>query len=415
MRFTFHTVLAALLGASASVFAAANGLAATPHPRLVVLYNFTGGADGSEPSGPLIADPAGNLYGTTVIGGNGGGVVFELSPGRGRKGSWTETVLHGFDGKDGANPLGGLAMDAQGNLYGTAFSDTVRTGGVVFELSPGGNNSWTFAQLYGFSGQDSTSGANPNGGIIRDASGNLYGTTQYGGERCFCGAVFEVSPQQGGGWSESVLYSFQNKPDGAYPWAGLTADSAGDLFGTTNQGGDGHCGDGEGDRSGCGTVFSLTSSQSGWSEALLENFQRHENNMPSTPVRFGSDGTLYGTVGYDVFRLVPPAQGRTGWTKQTLYRFKEDNGGTITSSGVIFDAQGSLYGVTASSGLDGVGTAYELSPPTEPGGTWTKTTLAKFAKGYNADLPRGELLIGADGTLYGAENGDPGYIFAIER
>jgi uncharacterized repeat protein (TIGR03803 family) len=414
VRFTFSTALATILGAAAPFFVVGNGRAETPHHKVVVLYQFSG-ADGSEPSGPLIADRAGNLYGTTVLGGNGAGVVFELSPGHGRKGGWTETVLHNFNGADGTNPLGGLAMDAQGNLYGTAFSDTVRTGGVVFELSPGDNNGWTFTQLYGFDGQDSPSGANPNGGVIRDASGNLYGTTQYGGEHCACGTVFEVSPQRGGGWSESVLYSFRNKPDGAYPWAGLIADSSGDLFGTTNQGGDGHCGDGEGDKSGCGTVFSLTSSQSGWSETLLQNFQRHENNMPYTPVTLGSDGALYGTVGYDVFRLVPPGQGGAGWTKQTLYGFKEGTGGTITSSGVIFDAQGNLYGVTSSSGLDGVGTAYELSPPTEEGGTWTKTTLAKFAKGFDSNQPRGSLLIGADGTLYGAVNGDPGYVFAIEH
>jgi uncharacterized repeat protein (TIGR03803 family) len=413
VRFTFGTALAALLGAAASVFAGASGEAGTPHPRLVVLYNFTGGADGSEPNGALIADAAGNLYGTTVTGGNGTGVVFELSAGR--KGSWTETVLHSFNGADGANPLGGLVVDAQGNLYGTAFSDTVTTGGGVFELSPGSNSDWTFTELHEFSGQDSSSGANPHGGLIRDASGNLYGTTQYGGKRCACGTVFEVSPQQGGGWSEQALYSFQNKPDAAYPWAGLTADSAGTIFGTTNQGGDGHCGDGDGDKSGCGTVFMLTPAQSGWSESLLENFQKHESNMPSTPVTIGSDDALYGTVEYDVFRLVPPGQGGGGWTKQTLHGFKEGSGGTITSSGVIFDARGNLYGVTTSGGLDGVGTAYELSPPGRQGGAWTKTTLAKFGKGFGPDQPGGNLLLGADGTLYGAVGSDPGYIFAIER
>lgn len=401
--------LAIFLGAAASFLAGVQAVAAAPH--VSVLYKFSGGADGSQPNGPLIADAAGNLFGTTELGGDGYGVVFELSPRAGHKG-WKETVLYSFVGTEGADPLGGLTMDAQGNLYGTAFSDTVRAGGDVFELSPAGNGGWTFTQLFGFDSQDSPNGANPNGSLVRDASGNLFGTTQYGGKHCACGAVFEVSPKQGGGWSESALYSFQNQPDGAYPYAGLIADSAGDLFGTTNQGGDSHCNDGDGDKAGCGTVFELATPQSGGSESILENFQKHEENMPYAPVTLGSDGALYGTVGYDVFRLVPP-QG-AGWTKQTLYGFKEGIAGTITSSGVSFDAQGNLYGTTSSSGIDGFGTAYELSPPAARDAKWTRTLLAKFPKGFGHQ-PAGGLLIGADGTLYGAVAGAPGYIFAITR
>jgi uncharacterized repeat protein (TIGR03803 family) len=409
MRRTANTTLAICLGAAVSICLAANGFAGTPHSKMVILYSFSG-PDGSAPNGSLIADQAGNLYGTTELGGNGSGVVFELSPG---EGGWTETVLHSFDGKDGANPLGGLTMDSQGNLYGTVFSDTVRTGGAVFELSPGGGG-WTFTQIYGFDSQDSPSGANPNGGLVRDGSGNLYGTTQYGGKGCGCGTVFEVSPQAGGTWLESALYSFRNKPDGAYPWAGPISDSAGDLFGTTSQGGDGHCNDGDGDKGGCGTVFALTSSQSGWSETILRNFQKHGQNTPGTPVTLASDGSFYGTVGYEVFRLVPPGPRAPDWTEQSIYRFKEGIAGTRPSSGVTFDAQGNLYGTTSSGGEDGVGTVYELSPPSQPDGAWTKTTLAKFAKGF-ANQPGGKLLIGADGTLYGAVNGEPGYIFAIHR
>src|ERR1700728_3260682 len=121
-RFTFTAALASVLGLAASSFVTTGAPAGTPHSRPVVLYQFSGGADGNGPTGPLIADQAGNLYGTTELGGAQGygfGVVFELSPPRSRKGSWTETVLHSFNGEDGADPLGGLAIDAQGNLYGT--------------------------------------------------------------------------------------------------------------------------------------------------------------------------------------------------------------------------------------------------------------------------------------------------------
>ena len=248
-----------------------------------MLYSFAGGnGDGGLPEAALIFDTAGNLYGTTGEGGAvgpggvAGGIVFELSPSQG--GGWTEKVLYNFCSvSDPHRPLGGLSsptrppagefcldgaepdtnliFDAAGNLYGTtliggysvpcAYSGC----GTVFELSPTAGGSWTEQVLYSFCPQtDCADGSTPTAGLIFDASGNLYSTTAYGGiGNCYggygdvyCGTVFELSPGQGGGWTEQVLYSFNwngNNTDAAIPQAGLVFDPAGNLYGTTGSGG----------------------------------------------------------------------------------------------------------------------------------------------------------------------------------
>jgi uncharacterized repeat protein (TIGR03803 family) len=318
--FAICAVMAVLPACLMATSSAAN----TSARRFVVLHRFNG-TDGSGPLGPLVQDAVGNLYGETEIGGSDSdGVVFELSPHGSR---WTETVLHNFSyGTDGSTPLGGLTLDDQGNLYGTEFSGA-SSGGGVFELSPAGEGEWNLAQIYKFDG-GSPRGSNPYSGVLRDAAGNLYGTTYYGGAK-HNGTVFELSPAEGGGWTESVLHSFHKRPDGAYPATGVIRDSSGNLYGTTTAGGDGHCGDGEGDPSGCGTVFKLTPAGKQSTETPLYDFQRDESNFPYAPLTFGPDGLLYGTVEYDVFVLMPQDGG--GWLKQTIYEFKEGEGGTITA------------------------------------------------------------------------------------
>jgi uncharacterized repeat protein (TIGR03803 family) len=373
--------------------------------HFATLHRFSG-ADGNDPAGPLVQDSSGNLYGETENGGcNNAGVVYELSR---HKTRWTETVLHNFSMADGATPLGGLTLDDQGNLYGSEFGGPSYGGG-VFEISPGMAGTWNFAQLYRFAGLGPF-GSNPYGGVLRDDSGNLYGTNYYGGAHGR-GTVFELSPAQGGGWMPSALHSFHDKPDGAYPAAGLVRDATGNLYGTTSEGGNGHCGDGEGDKGGCGTVFAVTRAGQRFAETRLYNFQREEQNSPAAPLTFGPGGILYGTADYDVFVLTPQEGG--GWQKQIVYEFKEGIAGTITSSGVTLDAAGNLYGTTTSSGLDGYSTAYELSPPVQQGGSWTHRTLVRFGKGFGAPQPQGGILIAADGALYGVANGSPGFVFAI--
>jgi uncharacterized repeat protein (TIGR03803 family) len=215
--------------------------------------------DGQEPFPGVISDTAGNLYGTTADGGScGDGTVFELSPGAG--GIWTETVLHDFCGGDGAIPSSVLIWDDVGNLYGTTDeggSSVVCGGGcgTVFELSPGSGGNWTEKVLYSFcSVSGCADGENPDRArLVRDAAGNLFGTTVFGGaSRCGgsgCGVVFKLDPSG----KETVLHSFTGGSDGNGPADGLTIDNAGNLYGTAEEGGDLRCNS----PYGCGTVFEV--------------------------------------------------------------------------------------------------------------------------------------------------------------
>src|ERR1019366_934096 len=208
-----------------------------------VLYSFIhNGTDGGFPQAGLIFDAAGNLYGTTSEGGTssscsgGCGTVFELTPTAG--GGWTEKVLHNFNsnGTDGANPYAGLIFDAAGNLYGTTTVGGTYYYGTVFELTPTAGGGWTEKVLHSFN-YNGTDGNNPQASLTIDAAGNLYGTTSGGGTYGnYKGTVFELTPAAGGDWTETVLHNFVG-PDGAAPLAGLIFDAAGNLYGTTSGGG----------------------------------------------------------------------------------------------------------------------------------------------------------------------------------
>ena len=207
-----------------------------------VLYTFLGGSDGAAPHfAGVIFDAAGNLYGTTSVGGGTGcggagcGTVFELSPNAG--GGWTETVIHTFaGGSDGETPLSGLIIDAAGNLYGTT-TGAGSSSGTVFELSPIAGGGWTHTILYTFQGGED--GLAPIGSLVFDAVGNLYGTTTEGGVYHISpgGTVFELERRAHGTWNKRTIHSFGNGSDGYYPWGNLIFDTAGNLYGTTDQGG----------------------------------------------------------------------------------------------------------------------------------------------------------------------------------
>jgi len=376
-----------------------------------VLYNFTG-ADGGGPGG-LVRDKAGNFYGTTVLGGTYGyGTVFELKPKAG--GGWTEKLLHSFNwnGKDGAYPNANLAFDAAGNLYGTtqsggSFNSCSAGCGTVFELTPK-TGGWAEKVIHSFNGQD---GDDPWGaGLIVDKSGNLYGTTFYGGSgTCSnesadgCGTVFELHHKAGGGWSEKVLYDFQNGgSDGNYPHAGVIFDGAGNLYGTTVGGG----------TVGYGTVFKLMPTKVGtWTEKQLYNFNSNDGGgSPYDSLIFDSSGDLYGTVTGSgnctsgngcgsVFELTPKAVG--SWTAKVLHKFNGTDGDNPEAS-LLLDASGNLYGTTEAGGDEacygGCGVVFELTQ--KASGAWTEKVLHDF-NGIDGEAPS-SLMFDSSGRLYGS-------------
>lgn len=277
-----------------------------------ILYKFKGGTDGAQPTAGLVFDTAGNLYGTTVSGGQppdgyrDNGTVFQLKPSQG--GTWTETVLHTFGvGKDGFQPYAGLTIDQAGNLFGTTLAGGggncqyfgTPGCGAVFQLKPAAkkDGAWTERVLYRFEG-GSNDGQAPDAALIFDHQGNLDGVTQHGGicsVSSFCGTVFQLTPGPDDVWTESLLYSFTGGSDGGYPRGSLILDVAGNLYGTTEFGGDGGvCRD---DNS-CGTVFELTPSKNGlWTESVLYSFTKgRDGYWPVAGLIWGKFDALFGTT-----------------------------------------------------------------------------------------------------------------------
>jgi|ERR1017187_46663 uncharacterized repeat protein (TIGR03803 family) len=368
-----------------------------------VLYNFDCTASGCEPGSNLIFDAAGNLYGTSPYGGTTNyGVVFELSPQV--DGGWTEVVLHSFsnNGHDGYHPQGGLIFDGAGNLYGTTSGGGVHKGGTVFELAPATGGGWTEFVLHNFGG--GTDGSEPNGGLVMDAAGNLYGTTTLGGVHSD-GTAFELTPVTGEGWTEKMLHSFSGTTDGSDPWAGLTFDAAGNLYGTTIGGG----------AYNGGTVFQLTPQASGqWAGKVLHSFGEVNANgvsiyEPYGGVTFDEAGNLYGTTYYGggngggvVYELTPATGG--AW-KETPVRNFGGTGGSNPLAGVVFDTVGNLYGTTLNGGDEhgdcsstGCGVVFELTPAA--GGGWTESVLVAFNYS-DGGHPTGCLVFDSAGNLYG--------------
>jgi uncharacterized repeat protein (TIGR03803 family) len=213
-------------------------------------------------------------------------------------GGWTEKKLHNFGlyETDGTTPQAGLIFDAAGNLYGTTSQGGDYYGGTVFELTPNGSGGWTEKKLHNFSGEfDYTDGYQPNAGLIFDAAGNLYGTTSQGGDHG-AGTVFELTSNGSGGWTEKKLHNFGNGSDGTHPYAGLIFDAAGNLYGTASGGGFNNCQNNGND--GCGTMFKLVpNDRGGWTEQEVWNFGNHTDGInPYAGLIFDSAGNLFGTT-----------------------------------------------------------------------------------------------------------------------
>ena len=264
--------------------------------NLTVLYGFNDAAGGRRPGyGDLAFDAAGNAYGTTVVGGaNGAGTVYKLTH---SNGSWTESVLYSFSTSDngGYYPYGGVVLDSAGNVYGTAEVGGLYGGGVLFKLSNPGS-SWTESVLYTFG----LAGYDPLARPIMDGEGNLYGTTSMGPSGEGGGAVYELQPF-GGAWIYSVLVALPALPHTVGPVAALTMDAAGNLYGTSQQGGS----------NGYGSVFKLTRSGSNWIYTDLHDFNNQDGAYPYGTVALDGQGRIYGTTlesspgGGEVWMITP--------------------------------------------------------------------------------------------------------------
>jgi uncharacterized repeat protein (TIGR03803 family) len=311
------------------------------------LYSFAGSPDGASPTGPLVEDGEGNLYGTTTEGGlYSGGTVFKLTQ------TGAETVLHsfsnGFNGGptgDGYAPNSGLVRDGKGNLYGTTTyggSGSCNAGcGTVFEISPEGVETILYSFL------DASDGSYPASVLLPDAKGNLYGTTYYGGSICNCGTVFRLS-HSGSQWVHTVLHEFTGlSTDGSGPEGALVLDSAGNIYGTTYAGG----------AHSVGAVYGVTPSGK---EALLYSFNYANGAYPAAGLVRDSKGNFYGTtfgggrsqqacgVGCGtIFKLTPAGM------ETLLFAYPDSGNEGEAPNGVILDAAGSLYGTSTYNGVNG--------------------------------------------------------------
>lgn len=413
-----------LTASVALLILAATGLAAGATYN--VIYRFQGGTDGAIPAAPLIADQAGNLYGTTQTGGSskncyqGCGTVFRFKPPAKKGGAWKKTILHSFNGTDGSTPfLAPLIFDQAGNLYGTA-------GNIVFQISPPkkGSGEWTETVLYTFT--NGNDGGQPNG-VIFDRAGNLYGSTQTGGQygQQGAGTIFELTLTKNV-WSETTLYSFQQVGDGNQPGV-LVFDSKGNLYGT-NKGDSVTCTPKYPFR--CGDVFELMAPArkgGAWEYAVIHTFQGfNDASYPSfSGVVFDPSGNLYGTtegtggtgnINFEdsegtVFELKPPAAGSGSWTETFLHDFPRPGGidGSYAIGSVVFDESGNVYGVTfrgaghtkALCVYEGCGIAFELKAPGTKGGPWKEVILHAFTDGNDGAAPTSALLLGQGGALFG--------------
>jgi uncharacterized repeat protein (TIGR03803 family) len=381
-----------------------------------VLYNFSSFPHGESPQANLIADTAGNLYGTTYAGGaHELGAVFKLTPSA--KGPWMQTVLYSFKGgSDGEYPRSSLVFDAAGNLYGTTASGGTSTCsgnkggcGTVFKLAPNSHSGWTESLIYTFKG--GSDGLGPVAGLTLDSAGNLYGTTQDGGTgqstNCAlgtCGTVFRLAPGSHGTWTESILYNFTGS-DGINPQGELIFDSAGSLYGTTKYGGS----------SGSGAVFKLTPSSNSWTQSVLYSFTgRTDGANPLSSLIFDKAGNLYGTAALGgscaggcgvVFELI--SNGNGSYSESVLHIFVGGaSDGYLPMAGLVFDQAGNLYGTTDDGGKSNgpVGVVFELSPGS--GGQWTETIVHAFAGSIDGAHPSsgGALVIDKANNLYGTTN-----------
>jgi uncharacterized repeat protein (TIGR03803 family) len=384
------------------------GAPAAQAQNFQVIHTFLG-PEGTMPVAGLTLDRAGNLYGTTTLGGNstrtcplaGCGTVFKL---KNNGSGWLLSSLYKFSGGDGEGPDAPVIFGPDGSLYGTAANGGSGGGGTVFNLRPplsvckSVSCSWQLSTVFAFgfgTGEDVTAP------VSFDAAGNIYGTTFIGGNTHLCGGlgcgtVYQLT-KSGSTWTENILHEFTDASDGEYPNSGVIVDQAGNLYGTAPQSDIGES---------AGLVFALTPSSSGWNFNMVHQFSRADNNgsYPWAGLFFDQAGNMYGAAkfggpsgGGTVFQLSPSGG---NWTLDLIYGLPQGNTGTPAGpvSTPIMDAAGNIYGTTVADGLYGYGTVFKL---TSSSGGYSYTTLHDFTGASDGAYPQGGLVIDAGGNLYG--------------
>jgi uncharacterized repeat protein (TIGR03803 family) len=382
-----------------------------------LLYKFPNDTfSGGFPSGRLLFDSSGNIYGTGERGGTEGfddGVVFKLTPPATQGGAWTQEVLYSFQGNnhgvsDGAQPMGGVVMDENGALYGVTVRGGISSRGAIYKLTPPATpgGAWTETILHFFGG--STNGMGPASRLLRIKNGTLYGTTLAGG-KFGAGTVFRLKPPATGqtSWTLNLLYHFTGGSDGGTPSGELILDSTGAFYGMTMKGG-----------AGFGTVYKLTppaTPGAAWTEGVLYPFDGHADGAnPRGGLVRDAVGALYGTTQQatrgctgmacplgTVFQLTPPATPGGTWNHAILHSFADVlegvNPSTTLTQGLL---AGTLYGTTQGN------TLFKLTPPAVSGGTYTFRVLHTFVFTLDGAPPDASLVLRA-GALYGATRFGP--------
>lgn len=321
-----------------------------------VLYSFTGSADGGEPYKGVTLDSAGDLYGTAVTGGSGSceggcGVTYKLTN---SGGNWTQTVIHAFNGLDGSGPGSRVTLDDQGNVYGMTPTGGAFGLGTIYRLHPRADGGWSFRVIHDFSGGADGSSGSAGKMVFRD--GHLYGAATTGG--LGYGTIFELSQAANGKWRFRTLYSFQGAPDGSFPYGALLFDQ-GKIYGTTYYGG----------TNGIGSVYELTRNEgSNWTERIIYSFAAGQDgnssisNLVSDPA-----GNLYGTTSEGglgsgtIFELMPDGNGN--WVETLPHLFGGSPDGAFPYTGMVGDRRsGVFYGATVHGGADGEGAVYQFTP-----------------------------------------------------
>jgi uncharacterized repeat protein (TIGR03803 family) len=402
------TVRASYALLAVTLFSTSSATVAAPDPSssssYQVLHVFRKAGDGDAPMAGVQANAAGDLFGSTEFGGaHGFGSIFMLRPPLSGKTTWTEKVIFSFaDGKDGGFPSSGLSINNQGQLLSSTLMGGIANHGTIFRLNPPAapSTAWTENVLLNFTG--APDGDGPLGDLLVRAKGTVLGTTSAGGASNN-GAVFSFVPSPSGtATQDQILFSFDGNLTGGRPQVGVVTDGSGNFFGTTEANG----------QFNNGVVFKITPSTTpgtAATETTIFQFNLANGGQPVGSLVL-SGGSLFGVTFAGgafnqgiAFQLTPPSGGGM-WIETILHSFSGGVDGGEPQSGLLPDGHGGLFGTASQGGTSGNGNFFHLTPPAQPGGTWTLTPLHQFAGGNDGAVPGGDLLE-INGVIFGTTQG----------